>query len=159
LLPLSRLRERYPDLYERARGKYGGREHVPGLDVPPLGCTWADVLHLTAVHPAQFRQALEELGSQCPRRFYEVDPALLDPVRTVIYRYAHVDPATRFADENWLPFAIEHLDSLRDLPDEAKASYRRELEAGRRPLLFHRVPHILYRGPLELAQLAVLELD
>ena len=159
LVPLSRLGEQHPDLYARATRKYEGREHVPLLPVPVLGCRWMDVLHLTPVHPAQLREALEPLGLEYPRRFYEVDPGQLDRTRTAIFAQALDDLSDRFAPEHWHEFDTDLVRRHSELPQLTKEYYRAQVEAGRRPLLFPGVAHVLYRGSLDVDRLAVVEVD
>ena len=160
LHPLGELRVRFPDVYERAWRKYADREHVPSQPVPILGCRWMDVLHLTPVHPVELKEALEPLGLEYPRRFYEVDPLLLDPDRTVIFAQPIDDPrSNRFSPAHWHRYDGELVRRHRELPQATKAYYRAQVAAGRRPLLFPGVAHVLYRGSLDSRRLPVLELD
>lgn len=154
LLPLNDLRDAHPALHERHARKYRGREEVMRDRVPGLGCTWGDVLFLTAVPPRVLREAHEEAGFEVPaRRWFVIDPHRLEPERTRIYWYRHADRARKFAPENWSAFRPE----LATLPEATRAHYRTAASEGRRPLAFFRTPHVLYRGVLETTELHVVE--
>ena len=59
----------------------------------------------------------------------------------------NIEADAEFDADNWLPF------------DETKSYYRDELQAGRRPLLFHGVRHVLVSGALALRRLTIVELE
>jgi hypothetical protein len=60
--------QRYPDVYEREiakyreLAKYSGRSHVMRHPVPPLDCTWTDVVFFSPVHLALIFDAIRSSG-------------------------------------------------------------------------------------------------
>jgi hypothetical protein len=51
LYPLNNLKKVYPDLYEREKTKFIGRESVLDFVVPGLEVVWADTVNLSALDP------------------------------------------------------------------------------------------------------------
>jgi len=49
LLPLNLMPDTYPDLYQRHYAKYAGHEETVQRPVPPLSCTWGDVVFFSPV--------------------------------------------------------------------------------------------------------------
>lgn len=158
LLPLNRLREPHPALYEAYARKYQGREHLLQQPVPGLGCLWSDVLFLTAVPPGVIRELHEEVGIEVPPlRWFEVDPRALEVSRLHVYWYLHNDPDLKADPANWEPFRESLLPRLREVPAATRDHYAEAARSGRRPFAFYRVPHVLYRGELELEGVRVVD--
>jgi hypothetical protein len=62
LFPLANLRKAHPDLYERERAKYAGREAVLRFVVPGLGATWGETVNLSALNPLLLVKERRRLG-------------------------------------------------------------------------------------------------
>jgi hypothetical protein len=158
LYPLKELKEREPELWRREVAKYAGREHVLEMQIPPLGCLWNDVLHLSVVHPEKVLAALEAVGLEpARRRFFQLDAATLDPERTVIFLNRRTEASTRLDDSQWLPFDPASLAGLAELTEPTRRYYRESAARGERPRLFAYLPHVFFRGALETRTLPVLE--
>lgn len=157
LLPLNRLKGSHPALYEAYSRKYQGREHLLEQPVPGLECLWSDVLFLTAAQPSVIRELHEAAGFDVPPlRWFEVDPRALDASRLHIYWYLHSDPDLKEDPANWEPFRESLLPRLREVPEATREHYAEAARSGKRPLAFYRVPHLLYRGELELEGVRVI---
>ena len=157
LYPLNELRDRHPDAFARARAKYEGREQVLNMRVPLLDCLWNDVLHLSPVHPAELVEALETAGATADRRrFLEIDAARLEPTRTVVFLNS-TDREHRFDEGQWAWFDPDVVGRIGRLPQATRDYYGECAREGTRPFLFAHVPHILYRGSLELTALTEIE--
>src|SRR5690554_2337756 len=90
LLPLSQLRTEQPHLFERYVRKYEGREDLLDDEIPGLDCRWQDVVYMTAIPPQVIKQLHEEAGFAVPElRWFQINPAQLDPEKLVVYRYLH----------------------------------------------------------------------
>jgi hypothetical protein len=158
LYPLNELKKREPELWRREVAKYAGREHVLEALIPPLGCLWNDVLHLSVVHPGKVLAALEAVGLEpLRRRFFQIDAATLDPERTAIFLNRRTDMSARNDESQWLTFDPESLTALTELTDSTRRYYRESAARGERPLLFGCLPHVFFRGALETETLPVLE--
>ncbi len=56
------------------------------------------------------------------------------------------------------PFDPKKIDEYANVPEETLLYYKEKFLKGERPLFFHHVPHILYKGTIEIEGLAVIEL-
>jgi hypothetical protein len=158
LLPLNCLREPFPELYDVHLRKYAGRGDLLLEQVPGLECLWNDVLFMTAVPPLQIRELHEEAGIALPPlRWFEIDPAELEPGRLQVYWYRHDGRDRKYEPDNWEPFRMELLTQLRSVPRATREHYVDAARAGRRPLVFFRIPHVLYHGSLDIDRLLVIE--
>jgi len=150
LYPLNSLKDREPELWRREVAKYKGREQVLEKPVPPLGCLWNDVLHLSTVHPSLVAAELEAVGLELPKKaFYELDPGALDPERTVIFLNRRFEVSSASDESQWLPFDSANLAGLAGVNDSTRRYYRESAARGQRPLLYGSLPHVLFRGALE----------
>lgn len=158
LYPLNALKDREPEVWRREVAKYEGREHALEIPIPPLGCLWNDVLHLSTVHPSLVVAELKAVGLEPLRhRFFELDADLLDPERTVIFLNRRSDVSARINDSQWLPFDPVSLVGLAQLTEPTRRYYRECAALGKRPLLYGYLPHVLFRGELETRSLPVHE--
>lgn len=148
LIPLNELRSIYPDVYEQAVKKYAGREDILTHHIPVLNCLWNDVIHLSAVHPSKIKEALYEAGRTKPftLEYFEIDPHLLDPEKAIVLLYKHVTAEEKQRPENYAPFDPDNLKQYSEVPEGTKVYYKQMFTEGKGPLLYHKVPHILYRG-------------
>lgn len=157
LYPLNQLREVFPQAYEEEVKKYHGREFILQQKLPKLRCLWNDVLHFTAVHPAEVKAALIEAGSDdFTRKYYEIDPSLLEPEEAIIYLYKYEDTDAEIHAKNVAVFHPNELERYTGLPAATKRYYAEEFLRGHRPLLYHLVPHILYKGTLRTTDLPIV---
>jgi len=158
LYPLNEIKDKYPEIYEQQLLKYVGREKLLKHKIPILDCLWNDVLHLSAVHPGQIKKSLAEAGDkkEFKLRYYQIDPNLLTPESTIVYLYAHVDVKDKLEGKNFVPYAANDAVKYSILPQATKDYYKEIIEKGGRPLLYHRIPHILYRGILDVTELPVI---
>ena len=157
LYPLRQLRNVFPALYEYEVTKYEGREHLMSEWIPQLECVWSDVLHLSVLHPRRITQALAEAGIDRTFRFFEIPTERIEPTRAVIYRYEQTDPRDKYSDENVVAFTPDTLEQWAEVPAAAKQYYATQASVGKPVLLFHRCPHVLYRGALDVSDCAIIE--
>lgn len=155
LYPLNELKTIHPDVYAKAFSKYIGREEITQQALPLLGCLWNDVLHFSAVHPSAIRQALIEAGGSPGegQLFYEIDPLLLNPEKTTVFLYRYKDWDR---PDHWTAYHPNHLNAYTTLPIATKTYYTDLLQMGKRPLLYHGVPHILHKGSLDISQTRII---
>ena len=158
LYPLNALRDREPEVWRREVAKYEGREHVREKPIPPLGCLWNDVLHLSTVHPSLVVAELKAVGLEpLKHNFFELDADSLDPERTVIFLNRRSQVSERGDDSQWLPFDHANLAGLTEITESTRRYYRESAARGRRPLLYAYLPHVLFRGELETRELPIYE--
>lgn len=160
LIPLNALREEHKSTYESAVSKYQGREHLLKSIIPFLNCLWNDVLHLTAVHPSKVDKALKKTNLKeglLTRTWFKVNPHILDKENTIVWLYPQ-DRVEQFRKEFFVPYNVSDLNNYSELHQDTLDYYNSKIQEGKRPLLFHRVPHILYRGTLPLNTLEVIDI-
>jgi hypothetical protein len=152
LFPLNMLKEKYPELYAKQMSKYEGREHVTKQFIPGLECLWNDVLHLSAVHPQDIKQSLIEAGMpDYEMRYYQIDPLLLEPEKTTVYLYAHKVKEDNMKPENFAEYVPSEINKYSVLSQETQDYYKEMYGNHQRPLLFVRIPHILYKGTIDVS--------
>ena len=150
LYPLNELKDVHPDVYERERQKYEGRKAVTAQTIPYLDCRWNDVLHLTAVHPKKLKDALD---TNKTFQYYQIDPHRLEPDNTIVYLYNELGPLTK---ESFTTYDPNKITQYTELPEETKQYYQERQEQGKRPLLFVYIPHILYKGSINISDVEVI---
>ena len=155
LYPLNALREVAVDLYERQRTKYAGREEILRQRVPLLNCLWNDVLHFSPVHPACVAKLARTHGlGWGEAEWFEIDAiaAGFTSANTAVFRYTDTRLESPFPDEEFEAFEIERVAGMTDLPASTREYYRTVAASGGRYLIFVGVPHVLHRGPVDVAQ-------
>ncbi len=158
LYPLNILKERFPHIYEEQVLKYVGREQVLSQQIPILNCLWNDVLHFSPVNPTEVKQALMEAGrtNEFTMNCYQVDPNLIDPQSAIVYLYVYADNGDKMNEKNFVPYNSEKIEKFSSLPQSTKDYYKKMIDKHERPLLYHRVPHILYKGTLDITNLPII---
>jgi hypothetical protein len=161
LYPLNQLKSIYPSLYVTKAAKYQNRQAVMQARLPLLDCLWNDVLHFSPVHPSKVQEALAEAGfGHKPRRYYEVDPLAkgFNATNAIIFLHQRLNPEKfQLEEADFRAFHAGELSSLEEFPAATLAYYREMFEQGRRPLVYLYVPHILYRGALDIRDVKVIE--
>jgi len=162
LYPLNQLKEIYPDAYDEYVKKYVGREHLLETRIPILNCLWNDVLHFTAVHPETLYKNLKEAGFDADeivsKKWFKVPIDLLEQDKTISCLYRRdisVIPRAR----DFQQFDPNKMDLYATVPKETLDYYKKQWSKGERPLFFHRVPHILFKGTIDTKNLEIIVLN
>jgi hypothetical protein len=158
LYPLNELKNMLSDVYAQQVKKYEGREVLLERKIPILNCLWNDVLHMSAVDPHLIKGELAKNGRPMNRlRFYKIDPHMLEQEKTIVYLYR---PTTKRVDieKDFVPFNFEKISEYTNFPEETKKYYAETIAQGGKPLLWHYVPHILYKGSIDVSNLEILEI-
>ncbi len=159
LQPLNTLREAHPDLYMEYVKKYEGREALLKTKAPILGCLWNDVLHLTPVNPQEILKTYRDTGLRTRKmNFFRIPDSSLRQENLVIYKH------TKRANDDWsadptefLPYSSATVKKFTPFPEAAREYFEREKTAGRRPLFFGFVPHVLYKGNIDVSNCETIE--
>jgi hypothetical protein len=88
------------------------------------------------------------LLSRSGRTVLPEDPDLLEKEKTLIYRYPWGKRS--FIPEDFTAFNPNDIEKYSIIPEETKRYYKETLEKGERPLLWHGIPHFLYKGRIDL---------
>jgi hypothetical protein len=156
LYPLNQLLSINKQAFMNANAKYEGREHVKEQRIPHLDCLWNDVLHFSAVDPREIKKAYSELGEVFKGNFYKIDPHKLNPAKTIIYLYQHTRAEDKLNEDNFAPFKADNLEQYTQLSNETVKDYKKRINQGERPFLYHRVPHILYKDSLDVSDVQIM---
>lgn len=156
LYPLNVLKKSYPEIYDQHVKKYEGREKLLTTEVPPLHCLWNDVLHFTAVAPDDLKNNLAKAGLQyAPVPWFKVPVGMIQGDKSIAFTYRR--------DQNVVPdfkeyetFDSKRMEIYRTVPMETIEYYRQKKAEQTRPLLFHLVPHVLYKGNIDTSDLEII---
>ena len=154
LYPLNKLKTIEPEIYISAVKKYKDREWVSEQEITPLSCLWSDVIHLTSVHPSGIIQALREAGKDIDGEFFEIDPYLLEPSDTTIYLYNK----PKDQPKEFVAYDPDNLEKYSKFSQDVKDYYFKMLKNNQEPLLFHLIPHILYKGAIPIDNAKVVRI-
>jgi len=157
LEPLNSLKISNPDLYEVKVAKYQDRVHIMERRISILDCLWNDVLHFSPVAPAELKSALLEAGMEDKEwSFYQIDSSLLESENTVTYLHKDIGRISVPDDNEFVPFDFNDLPELSEIPETTKQYWKDQYAKSAKPLIFLGIPHILYRGTLDTANLPVV---
>ncbi len=157
LYPLNELKTIFPEIYTKDASRYKGRDGVMQIVIPILNCLWNDVLHFTAVHPSVVKSALKSAGMKksYDLQYYEIDPELLDPKNTAVFLYtSKLLSGNKLEVVSYDPTKIEKYSLL---PQITMDYYKERYEMGGEPLVYYRVPHILYKGKLNVKDVRIIK--
>lgn len=156
LYPLNTLKETHPEVYAEHVKKYEGREQLLVATVPPLNCLWNDVLHFTAVAPHELKENLAKARIEiAPQTWYKVPADLIKGPNSIVFIYRR-DLGMMPNFKEYEPFDVSRMSIYRSVPIETIDYYKEEKAKDKRPLLFHLVPHILYKGTLDTGGLEIV---
>lgn len=157
LIPLIDMFAKRPDLHEKYLEKYKGREEVLERKIPLLNCSWDDVVQLLPLHPWQLFELQKELGliDEIPDyQYFQIDPGTLDPAKTAVF--FKTAPGDKNVTVKWL--ADVNLDELQLIPPATVDYYKSMIGTGEPVFNYQFVPHILYRGVIDIAAVPVVDL-
>jgi len=171
LYPLNDLRNRFPDVYEREKKKYLGRESVLEYVVPRLGVVWADTVNLSALDPRLLVAERRKLGVPFSR--------LLERrlVRIPVERVATLPAVNYVSASHWInsspgdpnapltppesefsPFDASQHGEPYEVPRLHREYLLRQKERGELALGFVFVPHVLVGAPIDITGLELTDL-
>jgi hypothetical protein len=156
LYPLNVLKETQPDTYSEHVKKYEGRERLLTTEIPPLHCLWNDVLHFTAIAPSTLKANLAKAEIELLSvAWFKVPVSLIQGENSIAFIYRRdEDLIPKFKE--YEPFDPARMETYRIVPEETLAYYKQKKAEGVRPLLFHLVPHILYKGSVDTTNLEIV---
>lgn len=172
LLPLARLREMHPDIYQRERSKYAGREAVLRFVVPGLGVTWDETVNLSALNPMLLLEERRRLGvpvsNLLTRRLLRIPLERIPHDRCVAYtatvHWANTAPDDPTAAQapplsDFAPFdAASHREPTQ-VPALHTEYLLRQYQRGEKALGFAFIPHVLVAAPIEISGLEQISLS
>jgi len=159
LLPLS---EQSQSLKAKSLGKYEDRTDIFSKQVLPLNCFWPDVIHFSPVEPQKIKAALFSAGFHWAKKWawfrVDTDKLKFDRFNSTIYLYSEQEKHQ--FDSQWSDFqgvSNENLAKHQSIPAVTIDHYA-EAKSGQPLYTFHRIPQVLFKGPIEIAQLDLIEI-
>lgn len=137
--------------------KYAGRPEMLKKKIQLLDCLWNDVVQLLPLHPKKVFEQQKQFGlipDVPPYKFYQIDPAQLDPKKTVIYF------KTAAGEENsytrWL--SEVNLGTIQGLPPATIEYYRSLIGSGELPFNYQFIPHVMHQGKIDVSGAEIITL-
>lgn len=172
LYSLDSLRLTFPNIYEREKQKYDGREGVLEYKVPLLGITWTQTVNLSALNPMHLIEERKRLGVPLSklqsRHLVKIPLERLEKSRCVLYASSEHWINSRPGDQN-VPLTPPEKDFREFDPanyvepttvPRAHTEYLLEQHRkGEVPLGFVFIPHILVANQVDISGLERIPLD
>jgi len=160
LYPLNQLKKKYPKIYNSEIKKYIRRKNILKKKLHYLNCYWTDVLFFTAVHPLKIKKALKKAGiiRKEKRKYLKIDPRSLNKKDAVIYLYKYDTMKKEGTIDNFIKFDPKKLSKYNKVPNKTIKYYKEKNKIGQRPLLFHFIPHIIYKSSLPIRKAKIIEI-
>lgn len=151
LITLSQMFAKDPVLHQKYLEKYKGREEILERRIPLLDCLWNDVVQLLPLHPRKLFELQLQLGliNEIPEyRYFQIDPTTLNIDDTVVY--FKTAPGEENVTVKWLKDS--NLDELQEIPEATIKYYESMVGTGEPVFNYQFVPHILYRGSVDISK-------
>ncbi len=158
LIPLSQMHASLTAIRDKNLEKYAGRNELLERRIPLLNCLWNDAVHFLPLHPQKVFELQQELGlipDIPPYKFYEIDPGHLDPQKAVVF--FKTAPGEENVKIKWL--SEVDLASLQEIPEATLAYYKTLAGTGELPFNYQFIPHIVYRGTVDISGTSVITLQ
>ena len=158
LVPLNEMQAAMPGVREQNLKKYEGREEILERKVPLLDCLWNDVLQFLPLDPQKVFELQKELGliPEVPAySFYQIDLGLFSPLETVVF--FKIATGEENTDVKWLT-DVDFV-SLQEVPNATLEYYKTLIGTGELPFNYQFIPHVLYRGNVNIAQSKIITLE
>ncbi len=156
LYPLNELKYIYPDLYSTTIEKYRGREELLEREVKNLNCRWNDVLHLTAVPPEKIKESLLRAGvNYNESSWFKIPVEILAKEKITVFTY-NIAKSDVYDVLEYETFDLIRMPVYQTIPNETIEYYKEDLSLGKDPLTFHLIPHILYKGTLDVSRIEII---
>ncbi|WP_218839244.1 group-specific protein [Evansella halocellulosilytica] len=164
LLPLNELKKSQPELYDKYTKKYMDhpkRKHLLMRKIPKLNCYWNDVIHLLPIDPTKVYGALREAGmNEKDMLFYQIPLSLFpDHAQFAFYHYrpeAYEGPGSDMKDSEITLVNRDHFQCVEYIRKETKSYYEESIRENRPFGLFHYIPHIFYRGSINITETEII---
>ncbi len=171
MYPLNGLHKVNPDLYERERAKFAGREPVLDYVIPGLGAAWADTVNLPALDPRLLIAERCKLGVPVSRLLERsllcIPMERLERLTAVNYvsasHWINSSPGEGGVpltppDDKFSPFDATYYKEIREVPPLHREYLLRQKDRGALALGFVFVPHVLVASPIDISGLELVDL-
>jgi len=161
LYPLNKLRGIFPDLFNKEVAKYIGRPHIVKQRITLFdNCLWNDVLFFTAVNPQDIYDARRNVGwgDVSPQKYLKIDPSTLDSTKLGVYLFDPGRDGQLKSEKDFEVYDNDELSSYAIIPQATKDYFKQELDSGKSniKLFFKYIPHILYKGSIDISDAEII---
>lgn len=163
LYPLSDLREKLPQVYEREVSKWKGRESVLDYLVPGLDIPWSQTVNLSSLHPRRLIDVRRALGmpysNLLQRKLVSIPIQRISALPSVHFRsnshWLNSSPGdsnvpTVPPESEFTPFVPSKYVEDVQVPQFHLDYLLRQQARGEYALAFVGVPHVLVAGAIDL---------
>lgn len=157
LIALDQMLAKDPVLHQKYLEKYKGREEILDRRIPLLDCPWNNVVQLLPLHPRKLFELQLQLGliNEIPEyRYFKIDPIILNLDNTVVY--FKTAPGEENVTVKWLKDI--NLGELQEIPDATIKYYESMVGTGEPVFNYQFVPHILYKGSIDISKSRVVDI-
>lgn len=157
LLPLNEMPKEMAKLRNKYLQKYKGREEILQRKIDLLDCVWNDVVQFLPLHPQKVFDLQKKLGIVTkipPYRFFEIDVRGLDIDRAVVF--FKTAPGEENTEVKWLKDVDAR--TLDTIPEATIAYYKKFIGTGELPFNYQFVPHIMYKGSVDISGAKIITL-
>ncbi|OGH73846.1 MAG: hypothetical protein A3C90_02115 [Candidatus Magasanikbacteria bacterium RIFCSPHIGHO2_02_FULL_51_14] len=153
LLPLNVLQKKFPQIYKQEIRKYRGREILLKKKIPFLQCLWSDVLHFSCVHPQKIFNALKRVGFQYSGdAYYKVNIHTLNPKLWVFFLH-------EIKGKEIFSQTVPNYKKIQRVSNQTIKYYKECFKENKHPLLYAGIPHLLFKGPLNVNNYEIIDAE
>lgn len=155
LVPPSTLQHMVPKLTEQHLAKYRDRDWfkqrggVSKIQIPCLSCTLVDVIQMVAIPVSQIQERQRLLGGS-PQRFFEIESDSLN--QNCLCAYYRNDEETGEPTYDLFDPSLP----LDRVADAFEKWWREEIVKGHPRRIYAGVPHIYYKGEIDITNCPVV---
>jgi hypothetical protein len=157
LIPLNAMGHEMDKIRSEHTAKYKGRETIMQQKIPLLNCLWNDVVQFLPLHPQtvfELQKQLKLIPSVPKYKFFEIDIKSLDPGKTVVF--FKTAPGEENVTVKWLNDV--DIGSLQKIPAATRSYYESLIGSGGLPFNYQFIPHILYKGEVDISKCNIITL-
>jgi len=153
ILPLSELKEEYPEIYKKEYKKYKDRVGDVDREILPLKTTWESIVNLSTINPIMILTVAELLGNKTDATsIFKIPISALKNKDCVLYTYSN-------KKESYKKFNINGYEEGDKLPKESIEYLFKESKRNKKPLIFEYIPHILVADNVSIEDAVEIEYE
>lgn len=153
ILPLSELKEEYPEIYKKEYKKYKDRVGDIDREIKPLKTTWESIVNLSTINPIMILTVAELLGNKTDAvSIFKIPISALKNKDCALYTYSN-------KKESYKKFNINGYKEGNKLPKESIQYLFEESNKSKKPLIFEYIPHILVANSVSVKDAIVIDYE
>ncbi len=154
LYPLNEMTRVFPDVFNKQKAKYDAIKEKD-VEIPGFGF-WNDCINLMPVNPELVKEELEKFGHDTgwAWKFYKIDSTTLDNKNLIFLVQTDKEDASK---RDFLKFTETNFNKYAHIGEVAKFRYQKAKDQGEQPYTFGGIPHVLYKGRINVNDLEIIE--